>query len=619
MFERRSSSRNDRNGFYLFCHIRTTAGFFPSRCPQKAYFALKKILSTTRKRFIPVFIIGCLFFSFNNLPALLAQEPPAAPVDSTALTSTATSAYEIDRFRLLRWARAHQDTSARDFMLQTLDLLSEADKFARQQDYLTAQLILDTALGLTGLRPEAPISSQSSALPIEPQPLFSGPNANSEWRREVLFGVDLWQQKYELGAFSADTMFSDGNPFVGVRFSFNHNPAAKLNQQKSLYSKLPAITENRALNVDAYALLKSSRDYFSGEIEFNARQALGSGSYWRLQNRLEGTSYQRDFDLQYWQNVTSALAVAEINKNFRLEVADEFRWRRYREQNDFYPNYIQNRAGLGVVFNPAYTTRLDARYNYTVQAHDLCASHDYVEHRVETSIFQNSSANSSVQLENIWRNRIYPNDAAADGCSNAYQKTYQEEYARADLRLGLVEALALRIDGDFVLRQYETPSDSIPDFLGATVNPQLQFSLSSSFQIRAGYLYALRVYESDIIQPSRVSTSAPATNFSFYEDYYSHGFTLGIDLIRTDGLLLSLNENFEMRTYPNSTASNTADLGLFSYTDRNINSLLLFFSWSFRPRWQANVLANFDNDYSRVDDQSDSRNTLFAIDLGYAF
>jgi len=618
MFESRPSPRSDRTIFCFVCHLRTTTNFYSSRCPHEAYFAPKAILSTPRKIVIPALVVSAiLFFPFYNLPALYAQEPSAALIDSTALKSTEVSAYEIDRFRLLRWARAFQDTSAREFLTQALDLIAAADGFARQQDYLTAQLILDTALELTGLRTEMLAATKPPAPSIEPQPLLSNPNAASEWRREVLFGVDLWQQKYELGAFSADTMFSDGNPFAGVRLSFNHNPATKVNLQKPPFSNPYSITESRALNIDAYALLKSSRDYFSGEIEFNARQSLGGGSYWRLQNRLEGTSYHRDFDLQYWQNVTTALAVAEINKNFRFEVADELRWRRYRAQNDFYPNYIQNRAGFGVVFSPAYTTRLDTRYNYTAQAHDLCPSHDYLEHRVETSVFQSSSANSSIQLENIWRNRIYPNAAANDGCRNSYQKTYQEEYARADLRLGLVDALALRIDGDFVLRQYEAPSDSIPDFLGATVNPQLQFSLSPSLQIRAGYLYALRVYENDIIQPRRVG--APATNFSFYEDYYSHGFTLGVDLIRTDGLLLSLNENFEMRTYPNSTASNTTDLGLFSYTDRNLNSLLLFFSWNFCPRWQANVLANFDNDYSRVDDQSDSRHTLFAIDLGYSF
>jgi len=608
MIASRSSPQSGRTIVNYAGNLRTTAVFFSLRCPHGKYFAPKSIVAIRRKTCRPIVMAGAvLFFLFYNLSVSSAQELNEAPVDSTALKSTAASSYEIDRFRLLRWARAHQDTTARDFLAQTLDLLTAADGFARQQDYLTAQLILDTALELTGLRR----NEQSSPAPAMNPTLSPNPNSKFEWRREVLFGVDLWRQEYELGAFSADTMFSDGNPFVGVRLSFNHNPAAKFNLQKP-----PALTENRAVNIDAYALLKSSRDYFSGEAEFNARQSLGRGSYWRLQNRLEGTSYHRDFDLQYWQNLTSALAVAELNRNFRLEVADELRWRRYREQNDFYPNYIQNRAGFGVVFNPAYTTRLDSRYIYTVQAHDLCPSHDYLEHRLEASVAQNSSANSSVLLENIWRQRIYPNESANDGCRNSYQKTYQEEYARADLRLGLVETLALRIDGDFVLRQYATPSDTIPDFLGVTANPQLQFNLSPSFQIRAGYQYALRVYENDIIQPNR--GAAPA-NFSFYEDYYSHGFTLGLDLIRSDGLLFSVNENFEMRTYPNSTPNNTSDLGLYSYTDRNINSLLLFFSWNFRPRWQANVLANFDNDRSRVDDQSDSRNTLFAIDLGYSF
>ena len=563
-------------------------------------------------------IITAIIFLLGAAGNLLAQEQPpqAAVMDSSEIKWSEETAYQIDRLRLLRWVRAHQDTSAKEVLVKILDLITEADGFARQRDYITAQLLLDTAQELTRLFAEStPVVKPES----EGVGSFEAPAAASEWRREILFGVDLWRQQYELGAFSADTTFSDGNPFVGLRISLNHDPAAKLYAQKSKLPPSRVTPENRALKFDAYALLKSSRDYFSGELEFNARQPLGNGSYWRVQNRLEGTSYHRDFDLQYWQNITSALAVADLSKNFRFEVADEFRLRRYRAQNDFYPNYIQNRAAFGVVFNSGYTTRLDSRYNYIVQAHDLCPSHDYLEHRVETSVFQSSAANSTVALENIWRQRIYPNTPSGDACRNSYQKTYQEEYARADLRLGLADDFALRIEGDFVLRQYQTPSDSIPDFLGATVNPQLQLSLSSSLQIRLGYLYALRVYDDNIIQQPRSTAATTATVFPFYEDYYSHGFTLGIDLIRTDGLLLSVNENFEMRTYPNATANQFSDLGLYSYTDRNINSVLLFFSWTFLPRWQANVLANFDNDYSRVDNQSDSRNTLFSIDLAYSF
>jgi hypothetical protein len=554
---------------------------------------------------------------FSAAGNLFAQEPAVQSIllDSAEVKESEGSTYEIGRLRLLRWVRAHQDTSARDVLVQILNLLSEADSFARQNDYITAQLILDTALELTRLR-AAPTIVETEPAFVEMRQEFA-PLAKSEWRREILFGVDLWQQKYELGAFSADTIFSDGNPFVGLRLSINHDPArVNLGNAKSSPLRIPP--ESRSFKFDAYALLKSSRDYYSGEVEFNARQSLGRGSYWRIQNRLEGTSYHRDFNLQYWQNMTSALAVAEVNRNFRLEVADELRWRRYHSQTDFYPNYIQNRASLGVAFNSGFTTRLDTRYNYIVQAHGRFSIQDYLEHRVESSIFQSSAANSSIALENIWRKRIYPNNFSTDTSSYSYLQTYQEEYARADLQFGLVPAFALRIEGDFVLRQYQTPSDSVPDFLGVTVNPQLQFNLSPSLQIRAGYLYALRVYENNLIQENPSSTAASASPL-FYEDYYSHGFTMRIDLIRTDALLFSISEIFEMRTYPHSAAYNISDLGLYSYTDRNINSLLLFFSWNFQPRWQANVLANFDNDYSRLDDQSDSRNTLFSIDLAYSF
>jgi hypothetical protein len=569
-----------------------------------------------RRMLLPWMLAAAFFIgAFGHFNVLFAQEQSGQLItpDSSAMQWGESSMYEIDLFRLLRWVRAHQDTSAKDFLVQTLDLITEADGFARQRDFSTARLILDIALEVTHLRPAVAEVAPSRADTSQE----AAPRSSLQWRREVLFGVDLWRQQYEFGLAATDTLFSDGNPFVGLRLSLNHHPTFDINLPKPKLSVFGAAPENRALTFEASALLKSSRDYLSGELEFNARQPLGGGSYWRLQNRLEGASYRRDFDLQYWQNITSALAVAEASKNFRFEVADEFRWRRYRAQNDFYPNYIQNRAAVGVVFNPGYTTRLESRYNYIVQAHDLCPSHDYLEHRVESTVYQNSAAHSSIALENIWRYRIYPNNTAGDTCLNAYQKTYQEEYARADLRLGLIDALTLRLDGDFVLRQYETPSDSVPDFLGVTVNPQLQFNFSAAFQIRAGYLYALRLYENNIIQPQRAAAAGNAS-LPFDEDYYSHGFTIGIDLIRTDGLIFSVSENFEMRSYPNSTALKSSDWGLY-YTDRNLNSLLLFFSWNFHPRWQANALANFDNDHSRVEDRSDSRTTLFSIDLGYSF
>ncbi len=565
------------------------------------------------------FCLGVFSFS-ENLPA--QQEKPLISADSSMTSWSASSvAYEIDQLRLRRWLEVNQDSAAVDFLAQVLELQHEANTFAAQQDYVTAQLILDTALELIGLRGTAvmPLMEPDSERVAVVAGSFPAPASSAlEWRREVMFGADLWRQEFDLGLAADNSSYvdRDGNPFVGLRISLNHNPLLRPLSQKSQPRSPALLPESRALSFSAYAMLKSSRDYYSGELEFSGRQAVGNRTALRFQMRLDGTSYRRDLDLHYWQNTTSAVASAEVAKNFRFEIGDELRLRRYRQQSELYPNYIQNQASVGAIFSSSYTTRLDSRYSFIARVHDSCAVDDYVEHRVDASIFQSTANNSAVLLENIWRNRIYPTEVAG-GCPRTYQNTFQEEYARADLRLGLNEAIALRVEGDFTLRQHQTPSDSTPDFLSTTVNPQLQFKLLADWQISVGYLYLLRVYDKDIIRSQRPTTAAGDLGYSFYEDYYSHGFTLGVDLVRTDGVWLSVNENFEMRTYPNAIAQNLPGFGL--YSDRNINSLLLFFSWNFLPRWQAGVLANFDNDHSRIENQSDSRNTLFSIDLGYSF
>jgi len=586
---------------------------------QREIYAKNLTKRSCRGIFLPFLIafIVLVIFSIDTKKILAQEQVVEAVLDSAAINWAGTSVYEIDRLRLLRWVRAHQDTSARDFLRQTLDLITEAGGFARQGDHTTAQLLLDTALELTGLRISLANPEATELLQVAPLIETSVPKS-FEWKREVLFGVDLRRQEFELGFADQESLYvdRDGNPFAGLRLSLNHNATPPLNTRQSSLSRLSLQPEARGLNFDAYALLKSSRDYYSGEIEFNGRQSLGDGAFWRFQNRLEGTSYRRDFDLQYWQNTATALAAMEIGKNFRLEVADEFRVRRYRHASEIYPNYLQNQASLGTVYNSGYTSRLEARYHYVVRAHASCPADDYIENRFDASVFQNASTNTSILLENIWRQRNYLNNTPGSPCRKTYQNTYQEEYARADLRLGFSDALALRLEGDFTLRQHAAPSDTTPDFLGATVNPQLQIKFFSSVQMSIGYLYLLRVYDKDIIQTAPPADLEPSS-FLFYEDYYAHGFTLGVDLIRTGGLLLSVNENFEMRTYPNSATQDITGFGL--YSDRNINSLLLFFSWNFLPHWQAGALANFDNDYSRVENRSDSRNTLFSIDLSYSF
>jgi hypothetical protein len=567
--------------------------------------------------------MGCYILRDDELlgqQQAMSEQQTSTPDSSWEVWSEKTT-YEITRLRLIRWLYTYQRSSSADLFSQVLQLQREADEFAKQKDYVTAQLILDTALELTGTR-SAPALAQADEDTVSTTGLLT-PTLKSprQWRREVIFGIDLLRQEFEfnsaeLGFELSDaaqeslSVYSNGNPFIGLRINLNRSPESLMNHTVPGMIK-SSDDESRRLNFAASAMIKASRDYHSGEFELTGRQSLGGKAYWRFGNRLDGTRYQRDLNFQYVQNTSSILTAIDVKKNFRLEVEDEFRWRHYREQSEIYPNYIQNQASFGAFFNSGYTTRLDARYSYIVRVHNRFPEDDYLEHRVDASISQNTASYTSILLENIWRNRVYTKSDP-----NTYRNTYQEEFARADLRLGLNETIALRMEGDFTLRQHKVPSSVTPDYLQTTANPQLQFNLFKDLQLSLGYLYLLQVNDEDIIQPLPSASTQNPYNPN-YDDYYSHGVTLRFDLIRTDGFLFSLNEAYEIRTYPNVPQNNLP--GLISETDSNINSLLLFLSWNFLSNWQMSVLANFDNDRSRTANQRNSHQTLFTVELGYSF
>jgi hypothetical protein len=261
-------------------------------------------------------------------------------------------------------------------------------------------------------------------------------------------------------------------------------------------------------------------------------------------------------------------------------------------------------------------TRIDASYDFSFRFHPSFSRNDYREHRVDAAIYQATATNSSIYLQNIWRFRNY-----ARGFSDStYQNTYQEEYLRGDFRIGLGPRFAIRVEGDYTLRQYEVPSSNTPDYSNSFVNPQLVFKVLGELEVGVGYMFLLRVHAKDIVQTNpvpSVDTRSAEAGFVGYEDYVSNGLTVSVELFRINGLMLSASNTYEIRKYPNSNTNNLPGLGL--YTDRNINTLLLFLTMNLTERLQLSALANLDDDRSRVENQSDSKSTLFSLDLSYSF
>ncbi|NUO80543.1 hypothetical protein HUU05_10735 [candidate division KSB1 bacterium] len=537
---------------------------------------------------------------FAQTQSDLPNPGTGAFADTTLLEWSEASAYQIAQLRVQRWLlRKHLQAETSTY-LNVVEILREAGSFAKEADYITAQMLLETALELIATDSKASAPPQTSTQSWTPLS-YSSSKPAWRWQHEALLGIDLSRLEYELGNEDLELLYANlerrsvqdnANPFAGARFHVSRSGGT-------------------AWDLRAFSLLKTSREYHNGLLEFAAQNALGQETNWRAENRFEATSYRDTSGLRYWQNTSLLQGGVKLGKHVTVEVGDEFRVRRYGAEKEFSPNYLHNEIGMRAVYSAGVATRLEARYQYGARAHPRFSREDYLEHRIEASVSQHALESSAIFVQNIWRRRVYPLGVP----DSTFQNTYQEEFLRADLTIGFTERAGLRLEGDLTLRQYEIPSVYTPDFLNARINPKLQFKIWKDWQASFGYIFLLQVNSTK----QAASADDPQLSFvhDFYEDYYANGFTLGLDLLSTSGFLMSASHVFEARIYPDSPVGDATAFN--PNPNHNSNSFLLFLSWQINPRWQLSAIANFDSQISRSEYSEDLRNTIFSLETGYAF
>ncbi len=525
-------------------------------------------------------------------PQLPAQELSA---DSSEQIIDDEAYYQIGQTRLIRWLRAHRDSSRTDLFRQILDLVREAREFASAGDYTTALLLLDTANAFVDEQESA--SGSSAGQPGEQEQTAPPEQPETGWSfsPQVITGIDFWQQRFELAYAAEENVYfeSSDNPFAGARLRMQH-------------------FSPHTGDLNFYAQWKNSRDYSSTELEIRHSKGRSTGNYWLFENRFENTGYKNTFNLQYRENMTTVQARFSPTPGWQIRFDDYFQLRNYGQESELYPNFWNNQAAVGFEFTSGLATRLTARYAYVTRRHQRYSENDYTTNRIEASIYQLTGRNSSIYLENIWRRRQY----AIGSSDSSYQNSFQEEYLRGDFRFGLSDWLSLDTQADLTIRQHDKPSVITPDFVHITANPRFLFKIYQDWQIGLGYLYVWRVYKKDLVQTS-VSPGIADDVYLGYEDYFSHGVSVSIELFRLGAFMLNLTDNYQIRTYPNTNAD--AFSGQLFNTNRRINSIMLLFSWQITSKLEFNILANHDNEISIDVANGDSRNSLFSMDLGYTF
>ena len=517
--------------------------------------------------------------------------------DSTLTLIDRSVYYDLSRIRLTRWVRQNIGSASRETLGQVVELMEDAQSFANQKDFETALLFLDTALELTKI--DAAIDSLSTAAASEEQKF--GNETGLHFEPQLISGFDLWRQSFEL-SFIEDTTFFErsANPYIGFRMRGE-------------------MQSNRLGSVTAHVLAKGSRDYYNGEAEIQTLKGSYNQTHFQMQHRAEWTSYRDSLGVQFWQYHNRLRGGLAFSPELNGYIGNDFRVRRYREQTDFYPNYFHNRTFAGMQYTSGLSTRLAAEYELAVRRHPDFDADDYDEHALRLSVYQYTATNSSLALENIYRVRNY----AFGGSDSTYQNPFKEEYLRGDFRFGLSSTISFDMKGDVALRQHVFASLITPDYVHVTANPRFLMRLFDDWQLGLGYLYVLRVHGKDLIRTARSVGSVDPVQATFdktilgYEDYFSHGFSVSLELFRLGAFMLNLTNNFEYRTYPDSQTNRIDSFSL--YSDRRINSTFLFLTWRMSPQLEVNLFANYDEDSSRKQEHNDSRNTLLSVEMGYTF
>ncbi|HEX9653042.1 MAG TPA: hypothetical protein VGA99_04980, partial [bacterium] len=467
-------------------------------------------------------------------------------------------------------------------------LKKEAENFAANRDFPMALIWMETIweLLVPGDSSEPTIEESSEAQrlqDLQTSNILLTPR-KFRWTKELITGIDIWRQEFQFTFLEGDSTFLDGsgNPFSGVRAAFEYNPSSRRSLQTLMY-------------------FKYSRDYLSGEIEVRLRNPLGQHSLWRFENRFEGSSFYRDFDVKYLQNrATLALDLKRLGP-ISLDLKDEFLFRNYANSTSSYPNYLNNMASGFVKLNTNLGSYLGVGYRNILRAHPDFGMNDYFENRFDFSWYQTLGRELSFAIENDLHFRDY-----SDAPTDTIFQDYWEDYFRGEFKLPFAPAFGSEIEGTLTRRDYRSLSSNLPDYWLWEVEPRFYVKVGPDWQLAAGGYYG------ELTQQTLANTPS-----ILFEDYYMYGPTITIDFFRIDGLIFNMQQSLLWQRYPKSRESNVTNVAL--YSDRQVYSILFFLTWNISTKWRFTALANMDDDRSRQRENSDSNNTLLGFELNYLF
>ncbi|MBN2010809.1 hypothetical protein JW960_15790 [candidate division KSB1 bacterium] len=510
----------------------------------------------------------------------------AVPVQAHAQTDSLifdTDVMEQDLYEinLIKFKRALLSDPPDSSIIPTIrDLTTEFLNLAKQKEYADANIILESVLLIFTTWNE---SSSDYSFASFDEAASKGRTSSWQWTRELTIGSDIWQQQFEFSIPELDSTIVEKqvNPLVGCRLGLQwagNQQSAKTNAE-----------------------FRTSRDYSMANWYTCYNQRIWT--IWELEfdNRLESTRYVRDIDLAYTQNQASLQFATKSTSAWSLDLQDEWRIRRNKPHSFYYADYQHNQLRGALQYSSptgwlsSITTEWDSRF------HDKYIEKDYQELSFTAYGYSMPGTAWNINGNAEYRNRNYQvawNDS-----------TYYNDYAETDIQLNCEyrfhSKLQAELDYQTAWRRYNNMNSVTLNFNDHDLRSLLHWQIHDSWSMSVGYVFQSRAFEQ------------PNTGILSEQDYYANGIEISMDVFKLNAIMLSFTDTFLWKRYPNSAANDIE--GFTLYTDRNINTLLCFFSWTINSNLQMHLTANYDFDRDPYDDHSDTQTTMGAAEFVYSF
>ncbi|MBD3289059.1 hypothetical protein GF337_09665 [candidate division KSB1 bacterium] len=539
-------------------------------------------------RYHCIILFGQFFWLLLTPHILLSQE--TFPDTTDAIWDDSfyeAEIFEINRLKLDRLMWNNRELLSDSVFAGQLDeMKSQISDLITEDKYDQANILLESAMDLIMSIQEKYNADQALAGMGISEPENPPAVPPVQWTSEITIGSDLWQQEFEMAIVDYDSTLSEktANPFSQLKV---------------------AVDWSRPLwDAGINGLVKNSRDYLATDLDARAERRFDEIAAVRLQNRFESTHYKREIDLTYWQNRISAEAELADLGPVSLDTENEFTIRKNTPQSSGYSDYYQYQFRTKGSYSGGNRLSLYADYQLEDRRHPSFYEKDYLEQQVGFSYFGLLSLKLNASFNTTYTYRDY-RSALVD---TSFYIDYEEIHSQINGFYRLGNRFAIRFRSDFEFRHHAMTTMYASNYLEIEAQPAVVFNFSDYSSIELGYVYTNRDYD----LPSR-----SANIYFMEEDYYSHGISLSLDIFRLNRFMLNVTEIYSFKRYPNSAAN---DIDVFTlYTDRNINSLIGFFSWNISANWILSVFANWDDDHDPYQNYGDTRSTMLGLELSLNF